>query len=46
MLELTITIRRNGREVELTSDQLRKLLCMADDMLECQKGEGHGTQKK
>ena len=46
MLELTVTIRRNGREVELTSDQLRKLIYTVDDMLEYQKGEGHGTQKK
>ena len=34
MLELTVTVKRNSKEITLTADQLRKLLNALDDILE------------
>jgi hypothetical protein len=34
MLELTVTVKRNNKEITLTADQLRKLINALDNILE------------
>lgn len=39
MLELTVTVKRNNKEIMLTADQLRKLMTALDDILEASREE-------